>query len=101
MLLIGRQCYSSNESFIAAMSTLPHVTTMGDTTGGGTGNPETRVLGGGWSYRLPRWIEYDPTGRVIEWNGIAPDVFVPYDTAGRPATFDPIIEAARARLGAS
>lgn len=98
VLLVGRQCFSSNESFIAAMGTLPHVTTMGDTTGGGSGNPETRALGGGWTYRLPRWIEYGPDGRVIEWNGIAPRVFVPFDTAGRPLASDPIIEAALARL---
>jgi C-terminal processing protease CtpA/Prc len=101
VLLIGRQCYSSNESFIAAMGTLPHVTTMGDTTGGGSGNPETRTLGGGWTYRLPRWIEYGPDGRVIEWNGIAPRVHVPFDTAGRPLSQDPVIEAALARLGRS
>lgn len=98
-LLIGRQCFSSNESFIGAMGTLPNVTTMGDTTGGGSGNPETRPLGGGWSYRLPRWIEYGPDGRVIEWNGIAPRVQVQFDTAGRPLNHDPLIAAALARLG--
>ena len=99
VLLIGRQGFSSNESFIAALATLPHVTTLGDTTGGGSGNPETRPLGGGWSYRLPRWIEYAPDGHVVEWNGVAPAVVVPYDTAGRPVGEDPIIRAARVRLG--
>lgn len=99
VLLTGRQCFSSNESFIAAMATLSHVWTLGDTTGGGSGNPETRTLGAGWSYLLPRWIEYAPDGHVIEWNGIAPRVYTPFDTAGRPLAHDPIIAAALQRLG--
>lgn len=99
VLLIGGGCYSSSESFIAAMATLPTVTTLGDTTGGGSGNPTERALGGGWKYLLPRWIEYAPDGHVIEWQGIAPAVRVPFDTAGLAATRDPILEAALARLG--
>lgn len=98
VLLVGRGCFSSNESFIAAMATLPHVTVMGDTTGGGSGNPAEHALGGGWRYRVPRWIESAPDGHVIEWHGIAPDVVVPWDTAGLAATRDPVIEAAVAFL---
>ena len=98
VLLVGRGCYSSNESFIAALATLPHVTVMGDTTGGGSGNPAEHALGGGWRYRVPRWIEYAPDGRIIEWNGLVPDVVVPWDTTGLAPTRDPVLEAAVAYL---
>jgi Peptidase family S41 len=74
LLLIGRFCASSNESFIAAMQQLPHVTLIGDTTGGATANAQTFLLGGGWSYTVSRWIEYTVSGQVIEDQGIAPSV---------------------------
>ncbi len=48
-LLIGRRCASSNESFIAAMRQLPHVTLAGDRTAGSTANPGTFPLASGWS----------------------------------------------------
>jgi len=76
LLLIGPASASSNESFIAAMQTAPQVTTLGDTTAGSSGNPRQFALGGGWSYTVPQWIAYTRDMRVIEWNGIAPDVFV-------------------------
>jgi Peptidase family S41 len=63
LLLIGRFCASSNESFIAAMQQLPQVTLVGDTTGGATANPQTFMPGGGWSYTVSRWIEYTASGQ--------------------------------------
>ena len=99
IVLSGRGVFSSNESFISAMRELPHVTIMGDTTGGSSGNPQFFELGGGWSYGVPRWIAYTADLRVIEWNGIPPDIAIPT----RPLDFtttDPLIDAARARLTA-
>ena len=49
LLLVGRRCASSNESFIAAMGASPNVTLVGDRTAGSTGNPGTFPLAGGWS----------------------------------------------------
>jgi hypothetical protein len=92
LLLIGRRCASSNESFIAAMGQLPTVTLVGDRTAGSTGNPGTFQLANGWSYTVSRWIEYTADHQPIEDLGIAPDVFV---TAG-PGDFamarDPVLE---------
>ena len=99
-MLSGRGIFSSNESFIAAMRELPNVTIVGDTTGGGTGNPKTFPLGDGWSYSVSRWIEWTADRRVIEWNGIPSDVFVPWDPADPGTGHDPVLEAALARLGA-
>jgi hypothetical protein len=97
IVLSGRGVFSSNESFISAMRELAHVTIMGDTTGGSSGNPRFFELGGGWSYGVPRWVAYTADMRVIEWNGIPPDVVVPTATLDFTAT-DPLIDAARATL---
>ena len=92
LLLIGRHCASSNESFIAAMGQLPNVTLVGDRTAGATGNPGTFPLANGWSYTVSRWIEYTADNLPIEDIGISPDVFV----AAGPEDFsrgqDPVLE---------
>ncbi|MBY0497962.1 MAG: hypothetical protein K2Y23_27465 [Cyanobacteria bacterium] len=76
LLLIGRRCASSNESFIEAMRQFPNVTLAGDRTAGGSANPGTFPLASGWSYTVSRWIEYTADNRVIEDNGILPQVVV-------------------------
>ena len=92
LVLTGRRCASSNESFIAAMGQLPNVTLAGDRTAGATGNPGTFPLANGWSYTVSRWIEYTADNQPIEDIGISPDVFV---TAG-PQDFamgrDPVLD---------
>jgi peptidase S41-like protein/tricorn protease-like protein len=92
LLLIGRACASSNESFIAAMRQLPNVTLVGDRTAGASGNPGTFPLANGWSYTVSRWIEYTADNQVIEDVGISPRVFV----AAAPGDFmqgrDPVLD---------
>jgi hypothetical protein len=94
LLLVGRGCFSSNESFIAAMRELPNVTVAGDTTGGGSGNPITYPLGGSWSYTVPRWIEYTRELQIIEWQGIAPATVIPVTAADWTAGRDPVLDFA-------
>jgi hypothetical protein len=96
LLLVGRGCFSSTENFILAMRELPNVTVVGDTTGGGSGNPATFALGGGWSYSVPRWIEYTPQGEVVEWNGIAPRTVIAATAADFAAGRDPVLDYAAA-----
>ncbi len=101
-LLVGRGCFSSNETFIAAMSMLPNIVVAGDTTGGSSGNAVQRrvVIGGrdtGWRYAQPRWIDRMADGTVIEWNGIAPDVVVAFGSARVANGIDPVLEWALAR----
>jgi peptidase S41-like protein/tricorn protease-like protein len=103
-LLVGRGCFSSNESFIAAMGMIPTVTVVGDTTGGGTGNPtdveiQRNGVGVGWFYSLPRWIERLSDGSVIEWNGIPPRVVVPFDASLVASGVDPVLDWALTRAG--
>lgn len=104
-LLVGAICASSNETFIAAMRQLPNVTVLGDTTGGGSGNPrEERILVGGrdtgWRYTVSQWQERLADGALIEWNGIAPTEVLRWDPQRVAARRDPILENVFARIGA-
>ena len=93
-VLAGRGVFSSNESFISAMRELPHVAIVGDTTGGASGNPGTFDLGAGWRFTVSRWIHYTADRRVIEWQGIAPDLPVEATEEDFRDADDPVIRAA-------
>jgi hypothetical protein len=94
IVLVGRACFSSTEMFVAAMRTLPNVTIVGDTTGGGSGNPALFDLGGGWRYTVPRWIEYTTKMEVVEWQGLPPHIVVPTTSANFTAGRDPVLDYA-------
>src|SRR5262245_12438721 len=98
ILLVGRFCASSNESFIAGMRELPNVIVAGDRTAGATANPQTFMLGGGWNYSVSRWIEYTATMQVIEDQGISPAVTVPASPGDFQAGRDPILDWAMAQF---
>ncbi|MBN2010574.1 hypothetical protein JW960_14605 [candidate division KSB1 bacterium] len=76
VVLIGERCMSSNESFILMMSALDHVTTIGDTTRGSSGNPLLYSLDDGTTYRIPSWVAYKPDMTVLEDTGIFPDITI-------------------------
>jgi Peptidase family S41/Tricorn protease C1 domain len=94
LLLIGRRCASSNETFIAAMRELPNVTLVGDRTAGASANPGTFSLAGGWTYTVSRWIEYTTDYRVIEDAGISPRVFVTTTADDFAQGRDPVLDYA-------
>jgi Peptidase family S41/Tricorn protease C1 domain len=96
LLLIGRRCASSNESFIAAMRQMPNVTLAGDQTAGATANPGTFSLANGWTYTVSRWVEYTADNQVIEDVGIAPRVFVPASAGDFVQGRDPVLDWALA-----
>ena len=98
VVLSGRAVFSSNESFISAMRELPNVTILGDTTGGATANPVEHSLGDGWRYTVSTWIEWTADRRVIEWQGIPPDEYVPWSASAAAQGTDVVLEAALARL---
>ena len=94
VLITGRGGFSATESFVAAMRTLPNVTVIGDTTGGASGNPVTYPLGGGWSFTVPRWIEYGPDRQPIEGRGVAPHLALAWEPSQYDRDRDPLIDAA-------
>jgi C-terminal processing protease CtpA/Prc len=76
----------------------PQATTMGDRTGGSSGNPRQMELEGGIVVNLPRWNDMDPDGNPIEVVGSAPKVKIDAKPAEFTATQDPVLEAALATL---
>lgn len=94
-VLTNRRVFSASEGFLMAMQARGDVILVGDTTGGGTGNPVWRELPNGWTFRVPRWISWSAAGDTVDGVGIAPDYPVSFgDVSGR----DPILEAAIAEL---
>ena len=75
VILTNRACFSACNSFVGWMSTLPHVSIVGDTTGGGGGTPHFSELPNGWTYRYSANKSYRPDGLNMD-DGIPPDHFV-------------------------
>ena len=94
MLLIGPDSFSSTENFVAAMQTLPHVVTIGATTGGASGCPVTYALGDGWQYSVPICYDMTANHQVIEWNGIQPEVPVSATRKNFARGDDPVLDEA-------
>jgi len=99
VVIAGRGGLSATESFVAALRTLPHVAVIGDTTGGASGNPVTVSLGNGWRYTVPRWMEFGPDRKPIEWRGVAPHVAIAWRPNDYDDDRDPLIDAAMGILG--
>jgi hypothetical protein len=97
-LLTNRRVFSAAETFVLAMRVLPQVTVVGDTTGGGSGNPIMRELSNGWVYRIPRWIARTPEGGTYEGVGLGPDLWVQFDPTLASVIGDPIVDSALAFL---
>jgi len=92
VILTSRTTASSAEMFVLAMRSLPNVTIVGDTTGGGVGSPVYRELPNGWTFRLSARYYADTQMRVIEGNGIIPDITVRTTTADSAHGIDRILE---------
>lgn len=73
-VLSNRRSYSATEWFISGMRTIPHVTIIGDTTGGGSGNPLFMELPNGWAMRVSNSQKQLPNGRDYQYLGIFPDI---------------------------
>jgi hypothetical protein len=98
ILLIGQKCVSSDESFIGMMTGATNVTTMGDHSGGASGNPETIQLAFGMTVTVSTWIDYLPDGTLFEWRGFQPQIpFIPAPGAFT-GTRDDLLSAALDRL---
>ena len=94
VLLQGQVTFSSAESMALMFAQCPQVTTMGDRTGGSSGNPRTIELEGGILVNLPRWNDMDPAGNPIENVGVSPEVKVEAKPEEFTAVKDPVLDAA-------
>jgi len=91
VVLTNRECYSAANDFAVKISQFPHVTLMGDNTGGGGGLPVYYELPNGWRFRFSSTVTYTPDWFNIE-NGIAPDIKVDLNAEDEAKNVDTIIE---------
>jgi carboxyl-terminal processing protease len=73
-VLSGPSVMSSNESFILMMKQSPKTKVVGMKTYGSSGNPIPHELSNGVIVFLPSWQAYTLDGKLIEGNGIEPDI---------------------------
>lgn len=99
IVLINENCYSATEDCLMALKELPNVTIIGDTTGGGLGNPMQRELPNGWLYRFSNWQEVDAQMNNFEDIGIAPDTVVWISRRDSLRGIDRILEAGIKKIG--
>lgn len=101
-ILTNRSSYSATNLLVALATNLPHVTIVGDTTGGGGGIPSSTELSNGWILRVSahrRFAEvpFQDEPYNIE-SGLPPDIDVDLDPLDLAAGIDSILEAALAHL---
>lgn len=97
ILLTNRSSYSATTFFAAMMAAFPHVTIMGDSTGGGGGTPTGSELPNGWFYRYSATQTIMPNGINIE-GGVPVDVRVDMDPLLELSDVDSILERALQEL---
>lgn len=97
VVLVNRRTYSAANSFTMYLKGMPHVTILGDFTGGGSGMPLMSELPNGWSVRFSACPMLDRNGNHTEL-GIAPDVEADITSEDFQRSIDTLIETARTLL---
>lgn len=93
IVLTNRHCYSAANDFVQKMRIFPHVTIMGDRTGGGSGFPFTSELPNGWTVRFSACPMLDENKQLTEF-GIDPDIPVAITDEDLWNGIDTIVEKA-------
>lgn len=96
-ILTNRRTYSAANSFVMFLKGLPHVSIIGDCTGGGSGMPFSSELPNGWSIRFSACPMLDREKQHTEL-GIAPDLKVDISGDDYARSVDTILETARTHL---
>lgn len=94
VVLTNRGVYSAANYFVMMMRELPHVTILGDKTGGGSGMPLSNTLPNGWNIRFSACPILDAQGNHTEF-GIEPDVKVDISSEDWNQGRDTMIEKAK------
>ncbi|SHN12115.1 C-terminal processing protease CtpA/Prc, contains a PDZ domain [Duganella sacchari] len=97
-VLTGPQTYSASEDFVVAFNVLQRGLTLGESTGGSTGQPLNFTLPGGGGARICIKRDLFPDGREFVGIGVPPQIEVKQTVAGLRAGRDPVLERALAEL---
>ncbi|MDE5930675.1 MAG: S41 family peptidase [Muribaculaceae bacterium] len=98
-VITNRSTFSAANNFAGIMKTLPMVTIVGATTGGGSGMPFSSEIPCGWGVRMSGSRLYDPNGVETE-NGVTPTSGYEVDLDPKAASrgVDTMLEAAIAAI---
>ena len=94
-VLIGGNVVSSAESFVLMLKQMPNVQLIGSKTYGASGNPQTFQVTDSINVNIPSWLAYDMNDKLIEGNGIEPDVkleFPEEDFAENDPVFEYVLD---------
>lgn len=97
-LLTGPQTYSAGEDFAVAFNVMQRGLTLGEATGGSTGQAINFTLPGGGGARVCAKRDVFPDGREFVGIGALPQIEVKQTVAGLRAGRDPVLERALAEL---
>jgi carboxyl-terminal processing protease len=97
-LLMDAGCFSSTEMFIAALADSGRARTVGQTSGGGSGNPVSFKLTGNGVAAFSTGDFVRMNGQRVEGKGIAPDIAVRRTLEDFREGRDPELQAAEAYL---
>ena len=99
VILQDSGCFSATDVFLGAFAELDHVTSLGTTSGGGSGRSRRFSLAhSGLSIKLSSMTSYRPTGALYDTVGVAPDVHVEPTPGYFIGDEDPQLDAALARI---
>ncbi|MEL6341500.1 MAG: S41 family peptidase [Myxococcota bacterium] len=94
VVLTDARSYSAATALSGMLRPMPHVTLLGQTTGGGAGIAQYHELPNGWWIRIPTAAVADGDGALLE-DGLAPDFEVDFDRVRAVEDgVDTILEAA-------
>lgn len=77
ILIVNSNCLSSNEYFIAAMTNNPRVITLGETTGGSSGNPvffNVKYKKSDLTIQISTWLFCLSNKKLLEGHGVEPNI---------------------------
>lgn len=98
-VLTSAQTFSAAEDFVAAFDSMHRGITVGQTTGGSTGQPLGFGLPGGGSARVCTKNDRAPDGTVFEGVGLKPTITVEPTAKDVQQGRDPVLEKAAEQLG--
>lgn len=91
-VLSGPSVMSSNESFILMMKQIPNAEVVGMRSYGSSGNPKPVELSNGVKIFIPSWQAFTIDNKLIEGNGINPDIEIKTNPADFTKAKDPLWE---------
>ncbi|MFA5805165.1 MAG: S41 family peptidase [Melioribacteraceae bacterium] len=98
VILVNGSSFSAAELLPELMRQLSNVTIVGSTTGGGGGSNDIYTLPSGKRIKMPNSYFTRLDGKLIEWNGIVPDIIVEQTEADKINGRDKQLEIARLTL---